>query len=174
MRLYVSGLKSRNETSMMGGTIGICRRDRKLTWMLFPQKKVYVEKPLDAKYQSGEIGLDIPGVTSREKVGQEQVMGYACTKYKLTAPGPRAGRDITAYIWWADSLGMGMKSEIMGIVSDYRNLKFGPQPADLFELPAGYRKTETPPMDAIQMPKGLSPETARKLQEAIRNRAPGK
>jgi hypothetical protein len=174
MKLYASGLKFRNDTSLAGGMIAIARRDRKLAWTVYPQKKVYIEKPLDDKFQSGEIGLNLPGVTNKEKVGQEPVLGYACTKYRLTIREPRTGRENTAYVWWADSLGLGLKSEMIGMVSEYRSLKLGPQPDSLFEVPAGYQKTAAPPLDALGIPKGLSADTMRKLQETMQKRAPKK
>ena len=171
MKLYVTGLKIRNENNMRSNTVTIVRKDRKVTWVLYPQQKVYIERPLDPRYQTGEIDLGMPGVISKEKVGSEQVLGYLCTKYKLMIQAPRPGRPLTAYIWWADSLGTGLKSEVMGIVSEYRNLRIGPQPGSLFELPPGYQRTESAPVGTIRMPKGMSPETARKLQEAMRNSA---
>lgn len=104
-------------------------------------------------------------------MGRESVLGHTCTKYKLTLEAPGAGRETTAYVWWADALGVGLKSEVMGIVSECRNLSFGAQPASLFEVPAGYRKTDTPALGSMGMPKGMNPETMRKLQEAMRKQA---
>ena len=50
--------------------------------------------------------------------------------------------------------------ETSGVTTEMRNIRVGPQPAALFEVPAGYEKIDTPPMP--QIPEGLRDMLKRK------------
>lgn len=159
MKIFISGQKSRTEMSLMGGTVGIARRDTGILWTLYPSKKQYMERPLDPKYIQNDPTVDPPGMIKKEKIGAEQVNGYQCTKYRITVEAPRTGQT-TVISWFADALGLAVRSEFSGITTELRNIQLGPQPANLFELPAGYQKVETPPMPNI--PEGLRDMLKRK------------
>ena len=137
-KLYVSGLKSRTE-GLVGLTI-IVRRDKQLSWTLNPKAKTYSEKAMTAEELKMALG-DIPGEVSRTRIGSERILGYNCVKYQVTFRSMR-GTD-TAFLWQADSLGIPIRTEVPNFaISELRNIRVGPQPSDLFEVPADYRKTE--------------------------------
>jgi hypothetical protein len=149
LKLYVSGQKSRVEgmtAGPLGSVIAIHRRDKGLTLALYPKSMEYTEKPVSASQSSGKpdlSSLDL-GAMKKENLGKETVLGYACTKMRVTFGNMPNGRPLTGTIWVADSLELPIRLDFMGIVQENRNLKIGPQPAALFEIPAGYRKTQSP------------------------------
>ena len=138
IKLHVSGLKSRTE-GIVGLTI-IVRRDKQLSWTLNPKSKTYSEKAMTAEELKMALG-DIPGEVSRTRLGSERILGYNCVKYQVTFRSMR-GTD-TAFLWHAESLGIPIRTEIPDFaITELRNIRVGAQPADLFEVPAGYRRTE--------------------------------
>jgi hypothetical protein len=149
LKLYVSGQKSRVEgitAGPLGSVISIHRRDKELTWVLYPSQREYTEKALSVSQNAGKpdlSSLDL-GTLKKENLGKETVLGYACTKMRVTMGNMPNGRPMTATVWAADSLDLPIRLDVMGIVQENRNLKIGPQPASLFEIPAGYRKTQSP------------------------------
>jgi hypothetical protein len=137
-KIYVSGLKSRTE-GIVGLTI-IVRRDRQLSWTLNPKSKTYTEKAMTAEELKMALG-DIPGEVSRTRIGSERILGYNCVKYQVTFKSMR-GTD-TAFLWQAESLGIPIRTEVPNFaISELRNIRVGAQPLELFEVPAGYRKSE--------------------------------
>jgi hypothetical protein len=149
LKLYVSGQKSRVEgmtAGPLGPIVSIHRRDKRLTWVLYPSKQEYTEKVLSVSQSSGKpdlSSLDL-GTLKKENLGRETVLGYTCTKMRVTMGNMPNGRPMTATVWVADNIDLPIRLEVMGIVQENRNLKIGPQPASLFEIPAGYRKTQSP------------------------------
>jgi hypothetical protein len=137
-KLYVSGLKSRTEG--LAGLIIIVRRDRQLSWTLFPQSKTYTEKAMTAAELKMALG-DIPGEVNRTRIGSERILGYNCVKYQVTFRSMR-GTD-TAFLWHAESLGIPIRTEVPNFaITELRNIRVGAQPPALFEIPADYRKSE--------------------------------
>jgi hypothetical protein len=149
LKLNVSGQKSRVEgltAGPLGPIVSIHRRDKGLTWVLYPSRREYTEKALSVSQSSGKpdlSSLDL-GTLKKENLGKETVLGYACTKMRVTMGNMPNGRPMTPTIWVADTIDLPIRLEVMGIVQENRNLKIGPQPASLFEIPAGYRKTQSP------------------------------
>jgi hypothetical protein len=159
MKLYVSGQKSRMEgmtAGPLGPTVTISRKDKGVTWTLYLDKKQYTEKSLAASSAPGRPDLSNLDLASLQKVilGKENVLGYACTKMRITMGTMPNGQALTSTVWVADSLELPIRLEAMGIVQENRNLKTGPQPATLFEIPAGFVKTVAP-----GMPPGIAPPT---------------
>jgi hypothetical protein len=157
MRLYVSGQRSRVE-GMRAGPLGpivtIARRDKGVLWTLYLDRKQYVEKPMAATGQPDLSNLDLSSLQT-ENLGKENVLGYACTKMRVNLGALPNGRPMTSTVWIADSLDLPIRLEAMAIVQENRNLKIGPQPPSLFEIPAGFVKTGAP-----GMPAGMMPPTA--------------
>jgi hypothetical protein len=149
LKLYVSGQKSRVEgmtAGPLGSVIAIHRRDKGLDWALYPQTMEYTERPVSASQSSGKpdlSSLDL-GALKKENLGKETVLGYACTKMRVTFGNLPNGQPLTGTIWVADSLELPIRLDFMGIVQENRNFKAGPQPAALFEIPTGYKKTQSP------------------------------
>ncbi len=134
-KIYVSGKKVRMEA---GQAVTIARLDKKAAWILMPAQKMYMETAL--RPQEMAAAEKVPGEVKRQYLGEESVEGRAAKKYRITYVDN--GKTWTVYSWIDDAMGVPVK------VSDengkwmvvYRNLKPGSQPADLFEIPAGYKK----------------------------------
>ena len=67
MKLYVSGQRSRTEGLMGGEMIGIVRRDRGVSYTLYPKKRVYTEQALSAA-QPGRPDLSTLDLESMRRV----------------------------------------------------------------------------------------------------------
>jgi hypothetical protein len=160
MKLYVSGQKSRVEgftAGPLGRIVAISRKDKGVTWTLYLDKKQYTEKAVAAGGQPGKPDLsnfDL-GSLKKENLGRETVLGYPCTKMRVTTGNLPNGKAMSSTVWVADSLEMPIRMDVMGLVQENRNLKVGPQPASLFEIPAGFANTGAP-----GMPAGLAPPAA--------------
>jgi hypothetical protein len=134
--------------------VTIARKDKGVTWTLYLDKKQYTEKPLAAGGQPGKPDLsnfDL-GSLKKENVGRETILGYGCTKMRVTMGKLPNGQPMTVTAWVADSLELPLRLETMGITQENRNLKVAPQPANLFEVPAGFTKTGAPGMPASMTP----------------------
>lgn len=149
MKLYVSGSKSRVEgftAGPLGKIVTIARKDLGVTWTLYLDKKQFTEKPLVAGGQSGKPDLanfDLSNL-ERRNLGRETVLGHSCTKTRVTMGNLPNNRPMTATVWVADDLELPLRLETMGIVQENRNLWVRPQPASLFEIPAGFTKSSGP------------------------------
>jgi len=121
-----------------GPKVAIHRLDKVTTWLLLPNQ-TYVELPLRFD-QIPPLAARIEGETGRKLAGKEQVGGRSTEKYEVTVD--IKGRKTIMYQWVATDSKVPMKT----ITADgnwesaYAYVKEGPQPAHLFELPAGYTK----------------------------------
>ncbi|MBL8290870.1 MAG: hypothetical protein JNN08_03485 [Bryobacterales bacterium] len=150
-KIFVSGARSRMESSRMGGFTSIVRRDRGVVWMLYAARKQYTERPLDAKTAAQDPASEPPGLLSKEKIGVDSVGVHPCTVYRMKVAAP-GGRQLTTTACVSESLGLSLRSEVAGIVSELRNIQLGPQPANLFEIPSGYQLTTAPVRPGIPVP----------------------
>lgn len=171
-KIYVSGARSRMESSMMGGFTSIVRRDRGVVWMLYPARKQYTERPLDAKIAAQDPASEPPGLISKEKIGVDTVGGHPCTVYRMKVAAP-GGRQLTTTACVSESLGLSLRSEVAGIVSELRNIRLGSQPANLFEIPSGFQLTTAPVRPSIQIPPNMPPALAEKMRRAAGGSDPG-
>ena len=77
-------------------------------------------------------------------VGKETVNGRSTEKWELTAKGPD-GNSMVSYQWYDPEIDMNIREEAAGgYTRDIRNIKVGPQPKELFSVPAGYTETSMP------------------------------
>jgi hypothetical protein len=150
-RLYVSGQRSRVEgmtAAPFGKIVSIVRKDRGISWTLFLDSKQYSEVALPAGRHFGKTDLANLDLTNmkKEDLGRETVLGYSCTKMRVTIGKLPNGQPMVATVWVADTLELALRLETMGTTQENRNLRVGPQPASLFEIPAGFTKTNAPAM----------------------------
>lgn len=127
------------------------------SYTLYPAKKMYAEL---GGAQSGTVQAVPPDFSpdklvnaSRtaaryEKLGTEDVMGRATTKYRVTSGGAQQGESVETIIWVDEALGMPIKSESTTrseaagesrYTVEYRDIKLEADPS-LFALPKDYRK----------------------------------
>lgn len=151
LKLYVSGQKSRVEGFLagpLGRIVTIARRDMGVSWTLYVDKRQYSETSLSSSQPPGKTDLSNLDLMNMRKqtLGRETVLGYACTKMRVSLGNQPNGQPLHAIVWVADALELPVRLDVMGFIQENRNLRAGPQPTSLFEIPAGYRKTSSPGM----------------------------
>ena len=145
-KLYVSGDKIRMD---MKEGVMIIRNDKKISWMLMPSEKMYMENPIDmSKVPKTSKSLDAE--IDRTSLGMETIDGKQAEKFKVNYK--ENGQNASVYQWLV-SKEIPIKVEAVdGSWSmEYKNLSLGAQPADLFEVPAGYSKMTMPSLGNIGM-----------------------
>lgn len=147
-KLWMANDKSRMETKSEDRPtmITIYRKDSANVYCIFPEKKMYMVIPKSQMNMNGVTGLEIEARrnVTQEFIENETVEGYPCKKYKVTFVSVlKDGREEkhVQYDWIYEPL----KAIIM-TTGGYdepevlRNIKEGPQPAHLFEIPKGYKQ----------------------------------
>jgi hypothetical protein len=82
---------------------------------------------------------------TRSLVGQETVNGRETEKWKIEMTRPD-GQTVSTFEWYDPELEMAIKQEFPGgMVSELTNIRVGPQPDQLFGIPAGYERMSMPP-----------------------------
>jgi hypothetical protein len=90
---------------------------------------------------------ELPGgeKMARSLVGEETVNGRQTEKWKIEMTRPD-GQTVSTFEWYDPELGMAVKQEFPGgMVSELTNIRVGPQPDQLFGIPAGYERMSMPP-----------------------------
>lgn len=137
-KIHVKGDKVRQETTEEGDTqIMIIRPDKKITWMITPEEKTYMEMPYQPEDKTFE-----EWTAEQEKeakyIGEETVSGLPCKKYEREEDGEKT------YFWISSKFPFPIKVEDPEVTMEYRNIKEGSVPDSLFEVPAGYEKMSMP------------------------------
>lgn len=139
-KIYVKGDKVRQEIAEEGeNQIMIIRPDKKVTWMISPDEKTYMEMPYQAEDKTFEEWTD-----EREKnsklIGDENVSGLQTRKFESMEDGEKT------YFWVSKKFPFPVKVEDAEITMEYKNIKEGSVSDSLFELPPGYEKMSMPVM----------------------------
>jgi hypothetical protein len=143
-KLYVGHGKVRADSSE--GTIMLMDLGAKTARVYDPRYKVYLERP--DRMTSLMLSANDPCQKDPDRksavestcrvVGQETVNGRTTNKTEVTMTS--GGQTQTLHIWFDPKLHILVRYEMNGkIMSELRNIQEGPQPASLFEPPAGYR-----------------------------------
>jgi outer membrane lipoprotein-sorting protein len=158
-RLFLSKGKMRQEMTQEGQTrITITDPQQNIAWMLNPERQEYVEMkgpPQGAEGTSAKAERaplpDEPGHPCQQKdsgltctkLGTEAVNGRPADKWEFVAS---QGQETYKTVMWIDQrMRMPLRAEFPGgMVSELKDVKEGPQPADLFQVPADYKKIELP------------------------------
>ena len=124
--------------SPQGPLVAIHRMDKVVTWLLWPNK-TYIEIPFRFD-QTPRVAPKIEGEVKRKLVGKEEVGGRKTEKYEVIVE--EKGTRQIVYQWVAPDINFPMKTASAdgNMESMYSHVALGPQPAHLFELPAGYIK----------------------------------
>lgn len=155
-KLYSDGNKVRMEMNARGQqSITIADNTKKLAWMIMPAQKMYMEmstanaEKKGASYRSYNPANPCEGLpnTTCTKVGTEMMNGELCTKWQFVSKGN--GPNLTTWISQKSSIPVKTVTSD-GSTMELTNIKTGPQPASLFQVPAGYQK-----FDMTNMMKGL-------------------
>jgi hypothetical protein len=150
-KVFVSGEKSRMEAP---GSISISRVDKKVVWILMPDQKMYMEQPFDPKKMTTS-SENVEGEIERAPLGKDTINGRTADKYKVTYQ--IEGNKSEMFQWIESGSGLPVKSAaIDGSWSvEYRNIKTGPQPDSLFEVPEDYKKFSMDMPDMGEMMKKI-------------------
>lgn len=149
-KIYVKGKKMRQEITMGTQThVSIIRGDKKVTWLLFPEQKTYME--VEYKEPEPVTASAIEEITKdrvhRRLVGKETVNGYLCDKYELVYQDKSIG---TQTVWISKKLGVMVKMEQTAsgfpMSMEFKNIAVKDVPDSVFEIPAGYSKMSMPGM----------------------------
>jgi outer membrane lipoprotein-sorting protein len=137
-KIFVKGDKIRQETTEEDETqIMIIRPDKKVTWMITPEEKTYMEMP----YQSSDKTFE-EWTAEKEKnakpLGEETVSGMPCKKFEVVEDGEKT------IFWLSKQFAFPIKVEDSDVTMEYKNIKLGTLDDSLFELPAGYERMTAP------------------------------
>ena len=152
-RIYVAAEKSRFELDGTG-EIEVTRADKKVMWLIFPKKKVYVEEEFFGAVSYGRTD-DTPkdtGDLSREDLGYETVDTYRLKKYLVTVKYNKGETEDRYYEWRRSDFPVPVKTESLNgeYSCEYKKIKFGPQDPGLFNEPKNYRKISIEELDEME------------------------
>lgn len=135
-KIYVDNDKIRMELPM---AVTITRVDKKVAYMLMPAQRMYMEQPFDPK-SAVATKEKLDGEVERTLVGTDTVDGASAKKYKVTYNSN--GIKASVFQWMRDGLDIPVKTAAVdgSWAMEYRNLKTGDQPVELFEVPGDYQK----------------------------------
>lgn len=147
-RVFVAKDKVRME---MPESIMIIRNDKKVSWMIMPSEKMYMEQPIDMS-KAPKTAKEFAGEMERKSLGMETVDGQQTEKFLVVY---KEGKKTVSVYQWIKDDHIPVKIEAVdGSWSvEYKNLKVGPPADDLFEPPAGYEKMAMPSMGDLM--KGM-------------------
>lgn len=170
-KLYVADGKTRSEMQMpavpgapagMGRLISIARADLRKMYMIFPDSQTYSEQPI--KLEDLQLaGTSHPNAQLQE-VGHEPIDGKPCIKYQISYEG----QAVWLWVGQADQFPVRMMPVSGGMMTEFKNVRVGAQPASLFEVPAGYQQTAGMAGMLQGMLGGLDAGAQEDLQNALR------
>ncbi|MGE5111397.1 MAG: DUF4412 domain-containing protein [Acidobacteriaceae bacterium] len=151
-KMFFAGKKMRTDMETPGGAMrNITDVEKKQVVMVMPERKMYMvvdlshPSPMARGQRTPEIQQfdpanpcsNRPGMTCK-KVGSETVNGRDCDKWEFSKNG-----QVTETEWIDKKLHIAVKSQHEdGSTWELKNIKEGPQPDSLFEIPAGYQKLD--------------------------------
>jgi outer membrane lipoprotein-sorting protein len=143
-KIYMTPQKIRMEFRSPQGEgtmVNVFRRDSNIHWMINPEAKKYMERPLDEAEMQKALKQHM---AQDEKIlGTETVNGFKCTKKSVVTTVKFFGisRKSESIIWVSKRLDLPIKTQSKeGHITELRNIKTGRQPAKLFTVPPGYQK----------------------------------
>lgn len=146
-KTYAKPDRFRMEITNPQPVITITRMDKNIVWNIMPSEKMYMEMPFDPQTAPK---TEIRGEIDRKHVGSEKIDGHPTEKYLITYK--EGAKTEKIYQWWATDINFPIKSADLNDkwVQEYKNIKMGPQPDKLFEIPADYSKIQM-----LMTPKGM-------------------
>lgn len=139
----IDGDRFRIETNQDGraAVMILSRAERKMV-MLMAANKMAMEMPLSEEMMK-KFNQD-PTEEMKGKVqpaGSETIKGIVCDKFETVS---EAGQKGTLWMNQADHTVVRWVNDAGKQTVDFDNYKLGPQPAELFTVPAGYQKMAMP------------------------------
>ena len=122
----------------------IYRMDQRVSWMLIPDKKTYIEMPIAAMPMNGAAPVNPLEMPDKKYIAAESVNGELANKYEVTMGNGDAAQ--TLYVWIANKSMIPLRVETTtpggSLTIEYTNVVPGEPAAELFEIPSGYTKFE--------------------------------
>ena len=152
-KLFMTSEKSRFELDGTG-EIEVTRADKRVMWLIFPKKKVYVEEAF-----SGALLSALPegtpkdtGDLSREDLGYEIVDTFRLRKYLVTVKYNNGEAEDRYYEWRRSDFPIPVKTESLNgeYSCEYKKIKFAPQDPNLFNEPKGYRRISIEELEELE------------------------
>jgi hypothetical protein len=139
----------RMEIKFQEDMIVITRVDKKVVWNIMPAQKMYMEMPYNFQNKP-KVEEKFEGEIERKEVGRETIDGHPTIKYLITYK--LNNKTDQVFQWMATDINFPLKAAAVdgSWTQEFKNVKMGPQPESLFDLPAGYQKMQMP-----QMPGGM-------------------
>ena len=149
-KIYVSGSKTRME---MTEGVMLIDSEQKVTWMLMPSDKMYMKHPFNAA-RNPRTSSSFNNETERTSLGMETVDGQQAEKFKVTYTDN--GTTETVYQWLVNNTVLVKIAAVDGSWStEYKNVSTGPQPAELFAIPADYTEMSMPSLGNMMQGMGI-------------------
>lgn len=153
-KIYMTAEKSRFEMADMD-EIEVTRADKKVMWLIFPKKRVYVEEEFLGVIPGDVQETDAPkdsGDLSRKDLGYEMVDSYRLKKFLVTVKYNKGETQDQYYEWRRSGFPIPVKMESMnGAVSyEYQKIKMAPQDPSLFNEPKGYKKITIEELEKLE------------------------
>ena len=153
-KIYMTGQKSRFEMEGMD-SIEVTRADKKVMWIIFPKKRVYVEEefwgviPGDVKETNAAKDT---GDLSRKDLGYEMVDSYRLKKFLVTVKYNKGETQDQYYEWHRSGFPIPVKMESLnGSASyEYQKITTAPQDPNLFNEPKGYKKITIDELEKLE------------------------
>lgn len=163
-KIYVTDDKSRYEVEG-SNTVEITRADQKVMWVVFPEKRIYVEEefwgyPIGSAFENADRQKSSGNLT-REEIGYETIDTFRLKKYLVTVKYGDA--EDKYYEWYRSDFPIPVKTESLnGYMSyEYRRIKFTQQNPALFNPPGRrYRKITTE--ELIELEKKWAEDEAKR------------
>lgn len=148
-RWFVTPEKSRNDmapdaSDAASYVVVITRRDKGLAWTLFPTRKAYIERALEED-ELRRLGRRFRADLKVEELGKDRVLGHDCDKRRVRGEVKIGSRKVKSVqtVWQCGAFDIPLRIEgDDGSRTRTTEVKVGPQPDRLFEVPRGYRKAE--------------------------------
>jgi hypothetical protein len=141
--------KFRMEMKDFGKSIMITRLDKHVAWNIMPERKMYMEMPIDMKNKP-RVDEKFEGEIERKEVGREKIDGHPTIKYLITYRVDKEKSQV--YQWLATDINFPIRTAAVdgSWTQEFRNIRKGSQPDSLFELPKGYQKMELPKIPGMK------------------------
>lgn len=143
-RIFSSPGKFRQEMGGEESMVSIVRHDKKVMWQLMSAMNMYMEMPLDQNDNDEDIrSYDI----EQSVVGEETINGFKATKSKVIATSKK-GKKFGGFFWTTPE-GITIKMDLLykdgdkkqRMTQELTDLKIGKLNPSLFEVPAGFSKS---------------------------------
>jgi hypothetical protein len=140
-RLYVDGTNLRTEMIMegAGNMASIVNGEKQVIWMLMPGN-MYMEKSVASDDDPFRARRGRVTTATASMVGTEKINGQECDKFRLKG----TQQEMYLYTQLKTGFPVLMVTGDQSVKIEWKNVKPGPQPASLFQLPAGYKKLSMP------------------------------